>query len=64
MKDEVGFPSFAVVNKVTGQAIKHSIGASHPVRNLHGFEVSLFLLISQASFLVVLSIDARLELCN
>ncbi|XVF30913.1 hypothetical protein REPUB_Repub16aG0099500 [Reevesia pubescens] len=32
VKDEVGFPSFALINKVTGQAIKHSIGASHPVQ--------------------------------
>ncbi|KAG1338888.1 Ricin B-like lectin R40G2 [Cocos nucifera] len=32
VKDEQGFPSFALVNKVTGQAIKHSIGATHPVR--------------------------------
>ncbi|KHF97339.1 Adenosylhomocysteinase [Gossypium arboreum] len=30
VKDEVGFPSFSLVNKATGQAIKHSIGASHP----------------------------------
>ncbi|XP_060671779.1 ricin B-like lectin EULS3 isoform X2 [Ziziphus jujuba] len=30
VKDEVGFPSFALINKATGQAIKHSIGASHP----------------------------------
>nr|KJB80819.1 hypothetical protein B456_013G118100 [Gossypium raimondii] len=32
VKDEVGFPSFSLVNKATGQAIKHSIGASHPVQ--------------------------------
>ncbi|KAJ0979143.1 hypothetical protein J5N97_014617 [Dioscorea zingiberensis] len=32
VKDENDFPSFALVNKVTGQAIKHSIGATHPVR--------------------------------
>ncbi|OMP08987.1 hypothetical protein COLO4_05926 [Corchorus olitorius] len=32
VRDSVGFPSFALVNKVTGQAIKHSIGACHPVR--------------------------------
>lgn len=32
VKDEEGFPCFALVNKATGQAIKHSIGASHPVR--------------------------------
>ncbi|XP_042422007.1 ricin B-like lectin R40G3 isoform X1 [Zingiber officinale] len=30
--DDEGFPSFALVNKVTGQAIKHSIGAKYPVR--------------------------------
>ncbi|XP_038979928.1 uncharacterized protein LOC103702207 [Phoenix dactylifera] len=32
VKDEEGFPSFALVNKVTGEAIKHSIGATHQVR--------------------------------
>ena len=32
MKDEEGFPSFALVNKATGQAIKHSIGATQPVQ--------------------------------
>ncbi|KAF7801504.1 ricin B-like lectin R40G3 [Senna tora] len=32
VKDEEGFPAFSLVNKVTGEAIKHSIGATHPVR--------------------------------
>ncbi|XP_019157514.1 PREDICTED: uncharacterized protein LOC109154096 [Ipomoea nil] len=32
VKDEEGLPSFVLVNKATGQAIKHSIGATHPVR--------------------------------
>ncbi|RRT72850.1 hypothetical protein B296_00034054 [Ensete ventricosum] len=32
VKDDEGFPSFALVNKVTGEAIKHSIGAKNPVR--------------------------------
>lgn len=32
VKDEEGCPSFALINKVTGEAIKHSIGATHPVR--------------------------------
>ena len=32
VKDSVGFPSFSLVNKATGQAIKHAIGASHPVQ--------------------------------
>ncbi|KAK9122515.1 hypothetical protein Sjap_012117 [Stephania japonica] len=32
VKDEEGFPSFALVNKGTGQAMKHSIGATHPVQ--------------------------------
>ncbi|KAK1295527.1 hypothetical protein QJS10_CPA16g01339 [Acorus calamus] len=32
VKDEEGFPSFALVNKATGLALKHSIGATHPVR--------------------------------
>lgn len=31
VKDEQGFPCFALVNKATGQAMKHSVGASHPV---------------------------------
>ncbi|XP_057485610.1 ricin B-like lectin EULS3 [Actinidia eriantha] len=32
VKDEEGFPSFALVNKATGQAVKHSIGATQPVQ--------------------------------
>ncbi|KAG6472123.1 hypothetical protein ZIOFF_069580 [Zingiber officinale] len=32
VKDEEGFPSFSLINKVTGEAVKHSIGATHPVR--------------------------------
>ncbi|KAK4707171.1 hypothetical protein R3W88_033310 [Solanum pinnatisectum] len=32
VKDEEGFPSFALVNKASGLALKHSIGASHPVQ--------------------------------
>ncbi|OUZ99454.1 Ricin B lectin domain [Macleaya cordata] len=32
VKDEEGFPSFALVNKATGQAMKHSTGATHPVQ--------------------------------
>ncbi|OWM73244.1 ricin B-like lectin EULS3 [Punica granatum] len=32
VKDEEGFPCFSLVNKATGQAIKHSVGASHPVQ--------------------------------
>ncbi|TXG66256.1 hypothetical protein EZV62_007531 [Acer yangbiense] len=32
VKDAVGFPSFALVNKATGLAIKHSIGETHPVQ--------------------------------
>ncbi|CAM8880110.1 unnamed protein product [Rhodiola kirilowii] len=32
VKDQVGFPSFSLVNKATGQAIKHSLGAGYPVQ--------------------------------
>ncbi|XP_073142318.1 ricin B-like lectin R40G3 [Henckelia pumila] len=32
VKDEEGFPSFALINKATGQAMKHAIGATHPVQ--------------------------------
>ncbi|KAJ4753781.1 Stress responsive protein [Rhynchospora pubera] len=32
IKDEEGYPAFVLVNKVTGQAIKHSFGQSHPVQ--------------------------------
>ncbi|KAI4386662.1 hypothetical protein MLD38_004577 [Melastoma candidum] len=32
VKDEEGFPCFALVNKATGLAMKHSYGASHPVQ--------------------------------
>lgn len=34
IKDEEGYPAFALVNKVTGEAIKHSLGESHPVIKL------------------------------
>eukprot|EP00262_Sarcandra_glabra_P004082 TRINITY_DN1506_c0_g1_i1.p1 TRINITY_DN1506_c0_g1~~TRINITY_DN1506_c0_g1_i1.p1 ORF type:complete len:291 (-),score=74.44 TRINITY_DN1506_c0_g1_i1:338-1210(-) len=32
VKDEESFPSFSLVNKATGQALKHSIGPTHPVQ--------------------------------
>ncbi|GAB4832841.1 Ricin B-like lectin euls3 [Ancistrocladus abbreviatus] len=32
VKDEEGCPSFALVNKATGQAMKHSVGGTHPVQ--------------------------------
>lgn len=32
VKDQEGFPAFSLVNRATGEAIKHSIGATHPVR--------------------------------
>nr|ADR71295.1 hypothetical protein 19 [Hevea brasiliensis] len=31
VKDEEGFPSFALVNKASGKALKHSFGPTHPV---------------------------------
>jgi hypothetical protein len=38
IKDEEGYPAFALVNKVTGEAIKHSLGQSHPVcMSMHCF---------------------------
>jgi len=33
VKDQEGCPAFSLVNKATGEALKHSIGASHPVRS-------------------------------
>ncbi|KAL4591757.1 hypothetical protein LXL04_004728 [Taraxacum kok-saghyz] len=32
VKDKEGFPSFALINKATGQAIKHATGAAKPVQ--------------------------------
>ncbi|XP_076936667.1 ricin B-like lectin R40G3 [Bidens hawaiensis] len=32
VKDEEGFPSFALVNKATGQALKHATGAEKPIQ--------------------------------
>ncbi|KAG9134880.1 hypothetical protein Leryth_001223 [Lithospermum erythrorhizon] len=32
VEDDEGFPSFSLINKKTGQALKHSIGATHPVQ--------------------------------
>ncbi|CAL0332939.1 unnamed protein product [Lupinus luteus] len=34
MKDSEGCHAFSLVNKATGEAIKHSIGATHPIRDL------------------------------
>ena len=31
IKDEEGYPAFALVNRVTGEAIKHSLGEGHQV---------------------------------
>ncbi|XP_051222282.1 ricin B-like lectin EULS3 [Lolium perenne] len=31
VKDEEGYPAFALVNKATREALKHSLGQSHPV---------------------------------
>lgn len=31
VKDGEGMPAFALVNKATGLAVKHSLGQSHPV---------------------------------
>ncbi|XP_020218465.1 ricin B-like lectin R40G3 [Cajanus cajan] len=32
VKDEEGCPAFSLINKATGEALKHSIGATRPVR--------------------------------
>nr|CAD1839938.1 unnamed protein product [Ananas comosus var. bracteatus] len=32
VKDEEGYPAFMLINKATGEALKHSLGQSHPVR--------------------------------
>ncbi|KAM0870513.1 hypothetical protein ACQ4PT_039957 [Festuca glaucescens] len=32
IRDEEGYPAFAIVNKVTGECIKHSTGQGHPVK--------------------------------
>lgn len=34
VKDAEGHPCFALVNKATGEAMKHSVGATQPVRTL------------------------------
>jgi len=31
VKDEEGYPAMILVNKATGEALKHSLGQSHPV---------------------------------
>jgi hypothetical protein len=31
VKDEEGYPAISLVNKATGEALKHSLGQSHPV---------------------------------
>ncbi|CAN6343203.1 unnamed protein product [Urochloa humidicola] len=32
IQDEEGYPGFVLVNKATGEAIKHSLGQTHPVK--------------------------------
>jgi hypothetical protein len=49
IKDEEGYPAFALVNKATGEAIKHSLGQSHPVRNTKHFHLYLALSLPQSS---------------
>jgi len=34
VKDEEGYPAMILVNKATGEALKHSLGQSHPVRQI------------------------------
>ncbi|KAH7670539.1 hypothetical protein IHE45_10G033500 [Dioscorea alata] len=34
LKDEEGYLAFALVKKVTGEAIKHSVGATQPISQL------------------------------
>ncbi|GJN10649.1 hypothetical protein PR202_ga28761 [Eleusine coracana subsp. coracana] len=45
VKDEEGYPAFALVNKVTGEALKHSTGQGHPVKlvpyNPHSLDESV-----------------------
>lgn len=45
VKDADGHPCFALVNKATGEAMKHSVGATHPVSisslNGHYFQCDL-----------------------
>lgn len=47
VKDEQGFPCFSLVNKATGLALKHSVGAHHPVClfNFSCFSVLCFLVL-------------------
>lgn len=38
VKDAEGHPCFSLVNKATGEAVKHSVGATQPVRTFLGRE--------------------------
>lgn len=38
VKDAEGHPCFSLVNKATGEAVKHSVGATQPVRPFLGRE--------------------------
>lgn len=44
VKDEEGLPCFALVNKATGEAVKHSVGATQPVSVSFVLQLSLFLM--------------------
>jgi hypothetical protein len=40
VKDEEGYPAMALVNKATGEALKHSLGQSHPVSiSVRGYDL-------------------------
>lgn len=64
VNDAEGFPAFSLVNKVTGDAIKHSIGASHPVvTTLDSFSMLVKVIRSQHAFPLRLSLYLPTNAC-
>ncbi|TYJ11264.1 hypothetical protein E1A91_A11G264200v1 [Gossypium mustelinum] len=57
VKDEEGFPGFALVNKATGLALKHACGATQPVQLACFNSNDLSLMWSESKVLIMKAID-------
>ena len=50
VKDEEGYPAMILVNKATGEALKHSLGQSHPVSIKYLRSMLRFMLLLASQF--------------
>lgn len=65
MKDEEGCPCFSLVNKATGEAMKHSIGDTHPVRIFLSISklIANFIIMGKKNLLLFPSSALLVSLC-